>query len=146
MRYMLFVLHALLGLNAAAGGFLMMIKPDGSLLKMNSGLLTQSPFSNFFLPGLLLFTCIGLLSLLSLSGLLFRYHSALLHTLNLYPERHWAWTFSLYTGIGTIIWIGIQLFFIPYFWLQPVILFTATGILICTLFPGVMKYYEIKRN
>jgi hypothetical protein len=63
MRYMLFVLHALLGINAAAGGFLMMIKPDGSLLQMHSGLLTHHPLAIFscrvccFLPASVCYPC-----------------------------------------------------------------------------------------
>jgi len=144
IRYLLCFLHLLLGLNASIGGLLLMLKPDGSLVQVNQSFLKHSAFSNFFLPGLLLFTCVGLLSIISFCGLVFKFNFKLLHTLNLYSDRHWAWAFSLYTGITTIFWITIQLLIAEYFWLQPVIIFIGLGILICSLTPGVMKHYQIK--
>ncbi len=145
MRYLLCFLHLLLGINASVGGLLLMLKPDGSLLKMNLIFLKNSGFSNFFLPGLLLFTFIGLLSILSFCGLVFKFNFKVLTTLNIYADRQWPWAFSLYTGITTIFWITIQLLSTEYFWLQPVIIIIGLSILICSLTPGVMKHYEIKK-
>ena len=145
IRYLLFLLHLLLGINASLGGLLLMLKPDGSLLQMNREFLRNSGFSNFFLPGLLLFTFIGLLSILSFCGLVFKFNFKALNTLNIYADRHWAWAFSVYTGITTIFWITIQLLITEYFWLQPVIILIGLSILICSLTPGVMKHYEIKK-
>ncbi|NOT35803.1 MAG: hypothetical protein HOP11_00325 [Saprospiraceae bacterium] len=143
MRYLLYFLVGLLSVNALIGGFMMMIKPDGSLLQLNLNFLSKSPFANYFFPGIFLFIFIGLLSFISFSGLVFKFNWKIAERLNIYSNRHWAWAHSLYTGIITIIWIAVQLLVTDYFWLQPVIIFIAVGILICTLSPGVMKHYEI---
>ncbi len=142
IRYLLYSLHLFLGINACVGGFLLMLKPDGSLLQMSQAFLRNSAFTNFLIPGLLLFTFIGLLSVLTFCGLVFKFNFKILDTLNIYSDRHWAWAFSLYTGITTILWITIQLLITEYFWLQPVIILTGLSILICSLTPGVMKHYE----
>lgn len=143
IRYLLYILHLFLGINASVGGFMLMLKPDGSLLQMQHDFLKNSGFSNFFLPGLFLFIFIGLLSLISFWGLAFQFDFKICNALNIYKGRHWAWAFSLYTGITTILWITIQLMITEYFWLQPVIIFTGLSIIICALTPGVMQHYEI---
>ena len=145
IRHLLYFLHLFLGINACIGGFLLMLKLDGSLLQMNQDFLKNSPFSNFFIPGVLLFTCVGLLSVLTLCGLAFKFNFKILNTLNMYSDRHWAWAFSLYTGITTILWIAIQLLITEYFWIQPVIILVGSSILICSLTPGVMKHYKTNK-
>ena len=32
--------------------------------------------------------------------------------LNIFHEKHWSWTFSLYIGFALIIWITVQVFII----------------------------------
>lgn len=145
MRMVLYFLHGLLAINALAAGLLMMLKPDGSFLQLNPNFLNTSPFTNFFIPGLLLFILIGLLSFISLCGLVFKFKWKIADRINIYPNKHWSWTFSVYSGIATIIWINVQLLMTEYFWLQPVIIFLGLGILIGSLLPGVMKHYEINK-
>jgi hypothetical protein len=145
IRYFLYFLHLFLGINACIGGFLLMLKSDGSLLQMNQVFLKNSPFSNFFIPGVLLFTCVGLLSVLTLCGLIFKFNLKILNTMNIYSDRHWAWAFSLYTGITTILWITIQLLITEYFWIQPIIILVGLSILICSLTPGVMEHYKTNK-
>jgi hypothetical protein len=146
IRYLLYCLHLFLGVNACVGGLLLMIKSDGSLLQMNQDFLKNSGFSNFFIPGLLLFTFVGLLSMLTFCGLAFKFNFKMLNLLNIYSDRHWAWAFSLYTGITTILWITIQLLITAYFWIQPVIILTGLSILICSLTPGIMQYYKTNKS
>lgn len=59
----LIALDAFTGLTAAAGGVLLMVRPDGSLLQMAPSalaMLTQnSPFSDFLIPGMLLAGIVG---------------------------------------------------------------------------------------
>ena len=47
------------GLAGLAGGALLMLKPDGSLLQAKASALAGSPFADWFLPGLLLATLVG---------------------------------------------------------------------------------------
>ncbi len=51
------------GLTSVYGGLMLIIKPDGSGLGMSSEILQFSPFTTFLIPGIILFTANGLLSL-----------------------------------------------------------------------------------
>lgn len=139
--YLLCALHLFLGINASYGGILLMLKPDGSLLGMNKDWLNDSPFNNYFIPGILLFTFLGVCSILIFIGLIKKVKWRWTNSLNIYKDRYWAWTFSIYSSIISISWITIQLIMTQYFWIQPLIIFIGIGILICTLTPPVMKYY-----
>ncbi|MCF8238872.1 MAG: hypothetical protein K9I85_11990 [Saprospiraceae bacterium] len=138
----LVMLHSLLGISATVGGVLMMVRPDGSLLQMDCHFLDGSPFRTFLIPGNLLILLVGIPSLSSLIGLTGLGTPPLSHRLNLYQDRHWAWAFSVYTGITTILWITFQLLLTSFFWLQPVIILVAVAILILTLTPAVMEHFR----
>lgn len=142
LLYVLCLVLALIGLSALAGGAMMIIKPDGSLLGMHVDWLNSSPFRNFLLPGIFLSCMLGLFPLFVISGLLFHSENAWADKLNLYPDKHWSWALSLYAGIIIIIWILIQMFMTRYFWLQPVIISAGLLIIILTLFPVNIKYSE----
>ncbi|MBX2970039.1 MAG: hypothetical protein KF803_11770 [Cyclobacteriaceae bacterium] len=60
------------GVSACFGGWMLTASPDGSSLGMTVSLLEHSPFGNFLIPGIVLFTVIGLLSLVS-AYLIFRH-------------------------------------------------------------------------
>ncbi len=142
-RYLLAFLHLFLGINGLIGGLLFMMRPDGSYLQMDSTWLKHSLFSNFFIPGLLLFTFIGLMSIITFYGLITNKENNYFNVLNIYSDRNWAWTYSLYLGIITIVWINIQMILTSFFWLQPIIIFIGLAIIILTLVPGVMDYYQL---
>lgn len=142
-RYLLAFLHLFLGINGLIGGLLFMMRPDGSYLQMDSTWLKHSLFSNFFIPGLLLFTFIGLMSIITCYGLITNKENNYFNVLNIYSDRNWAWTYSLYLGIITIVWINIQMILTSFFWLQPIIIFIGLAIIILTLVPGVMDYYQL---
>lgn len=59
----LIFLNCLVSVSALGGGLALIAKPDGSLLGMNASLLSHSGFSNFLIPGLILFACVGLVPL-----------------------------------------------------------------------------------
>lgn len=141
-RFFLCALHLFLGVNGMVGGLLLMLRPNGFYMGMTTDWLQRSPFSNYFIPGLLLFFCIGVFSSLTLFGLMTRVNSKVLNAVNLYSDRHWSWAFSLYVGIVSISWITFQLIMTSYFWIQPVIIFTGLLILIFSLTPGVMRFYK----
>ena len=140
--YLLCFLHIFLGINGTIGGILLILKSDGSLLGMETGWLIHSPFNNYIIPGLLLFLFLGTLPLLIVSGLVKKMSWQKADALNIYKNRHWAWTFSLYEGIISITWITVQLVLTQYFWIQPVIIIIGLLIIICTMIPGVIKQFE----
>lgn len=140
--YLLVVLHIFLGTGAFAGGGMLVIQPNGALLGMDPDRLSRSPFNNYLIPGLVLFMLVGLLPLLTCIGLLLKPVWRWANTLNIYSDMHWAWAYSLYSGIIVVTWITIQLVMTQYFWLQPVMIFTGLLIIVFTLTPSVMKDFE----
>jgi hypothetical protein len=51
------------GITSVFGGLMLIIKPDGSGLGMSPDILQFSPFTNFLIPGIILLTANGVLSL-----------------------------------------------------------------------------------
>jgi len=140
---LLCLLHLFLGLNGLAGGILLIIKPDGSLLGMNVDWLNRSPFESYLIPGILLAFFPGVVPLVTFLGLIIKKNWRFANLFNIYRNRYWAWSFSLYSGIIAITWITVQLILTQYFWIQPVIIFIGLLILILTLVPEVMNRFEL---
>ena len=131
----------LLFANAFYGGISFILEPDGSLLKIDTEWLNRTPFKNFFIPGILLILFMGVLPVIALIGLFTKKKLRFLSALNCFPEKRWGWTFALYSGIITNIWIIVQQLFTEYFVLQPVIAAVGMLIIITSLLPRVQKYY-----
>jgi hypothetical protein len=141
---LLCLLHIFLGINGLIGGILLIIKTDGSLLGMQAGWLKDSPFNSYLIPGFLLAFFLGILPLLTFIGIISKRAWSLTEAFNIYRDKNWSWSFSLYTGIIAISWITIQLIMTQYFWIQPVIIFTGLLIIIINLLPVVMKHFEVE--
>lgn len=60
----LFILHVFVGLGAIGGGSMAILNPQGPA-GMSTDALKNSPFTNFLIPGIILFTVIGLGNILS---------------------------------------------------------------------------------
>lgn len=67
---MLFVLHAIVGLGAIGGGLFAILNPQCPA-GMSVDALKNFPFSNFLIPGIILFTVIGLGNVFSAGSVLF---------------------------------------------------------------------------
>lgn len=139
--YLLCLLLLFISVGALYGGGALILKPDGSLLGMQP-LLGKIPFPNFLVPGIILLVFNGLLPLFVLVGLLFKPNWKFANVLNLYKDKHWAWAYSLYSGIVMLFWIIIQQFLTDFFVLQPIVALTGLLIMVFTLMPRVMAYYE----
>jgi len=98
LNYVAIPLLLLNSLGAIFGGMLLMTFVDGSKLGLSLSLLLHTPFSDFFVPGLLLFCFNGLFSLLVLIALLFNWRKA-----NLLLTAQ---------GFVLISWIVIQIYLI----------------------------------
>jgi hypothetical protein len=138
----LYLLLLLLAINAFYGGISLMLAPDGSLLGMQPGWLDKTPFSSYFIPGLLLLLMNGVLPLLALFGLITK-NRTWFGWLNIYRNTYWGWTFSVYSGIITNIWIIVQQLMAEYFILQTIIAAVGLLILVAALLPRVIRYYEL---
>lgn len=140
---LLIFLQVVLGLGAIFGGMVLIIDPSGELIKMPITLLEHSPFSNFLIPGIILLVMLGILPLVVTYGLIRNQPRELANRLNLFPEKHWAWTYSLYIGFILIIWIAVEAYFIRDFAAVHLgYVFLALLIQAITLLPSVQSYYS----
>ncbi|AFL99620.1 MULTISPECIES: hypothetical protein [Desulfitobacterium] len=139
---LLIFLQAFLGLGAIFGGTVLIIDPSGELIQMPATMLEHSPFSDFLLPGIILLTLLGILPLAVAYGLVKNQPLAVVNRLNLFSDKHWAWTYSLYIGFVLIIWIAVEAYFIQGFAVIHLgYIFWALLIQAITLLPSVQSYY-----
>ncbi len=139
----LFILQLFLGVGAVFGGVVLIIDPTGELVKMPLSLLERSPFQDFFIPGIILLVVLGIFPLIVAMGLIKRWRWRLAEGLNIFKDRHWSWTFSLYIGFAIIIWITVQVYMIND--VSAVhMLYIGLGLLIqmVTLLPSVQAKYR----
>lgn len=141
--YILGFLLLFLAAGAIYGGGSLILSPDGSMLQMDSEWLDLIPFPNYLIPGVLLFIFLGIFPLISMTGLFYRKQNRFLNLLNIYPEKYWGWTFTLYSGIISIIWVVVQQMMAEYFILQSIIAGNGIVIVILCLLPRVQKYYQL---
>jgi hypothetical protein len=141
--YLLWTLLFFQSVSGLAGGIALMAEPGGSIMHLPITLLNNSPFANYMIPGVILFILLGVFPAFLSYALMFHPHWEWAGFLNIYKKKNWAWTYSLYLGIMLIIWIDVEIWMIGYAGLIQTV-FGLVGILIVifTLMPGVMKYYE----
>ncbi len=141
--YILSFLLLFLSAGAIYGGGSLIISPDGTLLQMDPKWLDLIPFPNYLIPGIILFSVLGFFPLIALFGLFYRKKVPFFNIINVYSDKHWGWTFSLYTGIISVVWIIVQQIMAEYFILQSIIAGNGILIIILTLIPRVQKFYII---
>ena len=88
------ILQIFVGLGAIICGILMIAFPDGSIINLPLSLLRGSPFTDFFIPGIILFSVIGL-------------GHAIAFVMNIKQNKYHETANSI-MGIGLMIWIFIQ--------------------------------------
>ncbi|HET7819802.1 MAG TPA: hypothetical protein VFL70_10885 [Bacteroidia bacterium] len=97
------------GIGAIYGGWLLIINPDGTSLQLPLDLLTHSPFNDYLIPGIILFTANGLFSFFVLLGLIFKF-------------RNYAYLL-IAQGVILLGWIIIQILLVRTFYYLQVIFF-----------------------
>ena len=101
--YSLYLMMALIlfqGVSGLFGGFALVADPTGAILNMPVTLLQESPFENFFIPGLILLTILGIFPVVVFYGLWMR--------------SDWAWTGALFVSAALITWIGVEILMVGY--------------------------------
>ena len=137
----LIFLQIFLGLNGLFGGGAFILAPDGHLIKMPFSHLKNTPFSSFRIPGLLLFVFLGFYPLLVAYCLSRKPAWRWPDALNPFRRIHWSWAASLSVGFTAVIWIIVQIQWIPVGFLHLFILCWGILIILFTLFPNVRRYY-----
>ncbi len=142
-RGILLILLGFLGLGAMGGGSALIISPSGELLGMPLSMLEESPFNSFFVPGIILFSVLGLIPLWLIIALLKKPESKLAENINFFKDMHWAWTYSIYIAFVLIFWIQIQMVFLStVYWLHTFYMFFAVVIIFVALLPQVRNLYK----
>ena len=92
----LYLLGALaLGLSAMIGGGMLILDPSGERLSIPLSYLDGSPFSNYLVPGIILFSVFGVGSFVVIYGLIRRFP--------------YSWPAALGLGFGQVVWIAVQI-------------------------------------
>lgn len=142
-RNLLSILLAFLGVGALGGGGVLIVSPGGELMHMPLSLLKHSPFDSFLIPGLILFSLLGLGSCLIAYALLKKTPSPFAERMNCFSDMHWSWTYCLYCAFVLIFWIQIQQMFLQAaHWLHSFYLFFAVLLIFCALLPQVRNAYK----
>jgi len=99
-------LQIFIGVGALPAGYVMIADPSGQKLGMYLQMLSNSPFSNFLIPGMFLFSINGLGSLIG----------------GIISIKRTKLTDLVAIGLGTflIVWILVQFYWIGFHWLQAV--------------------------
>jgi len=140
--WLLIILQILLGLGALGGGGTLILAPDGRLMQMPVSLLKDTPFTDYLIPGALLFTFVGLYPMAAAYSLWKRPVWRWPDMLNPFKRIHWAWAGSLAAGAAVIVWITVQVLLIGYgSFLQPFYLGWGIVIIGVTLLPDTRRYY-----
>lgn len=102
-RWLLEVVLAVLGIQAFYGGVQLIRDAFG----LPASWLDALPFDSWVVPGLLLMALVGVPAF----GLLGLYVAG----------NRWADPLTVAFGLGVMAWIGFQVLFIPFFFLQPLV-------------------------
>ena len=115
-----------LSVGALGGGLQFVIDPTGESIGMSTELLAGSPFADYLIPGVILFTVLGVYPLVVCYGL--------------YTRRQWAWLAALSVGVALIVWIVVQGAIIGFgHWLQWLYLLFGFVLVLLTVHPSVRQ-------
>jgi hypothetical protein len=134
-----------LGVSAIVGGGALIISPSGRLLGgLPLSILKNSPFSNFLIPGIILFFVLGILPIFTVWGLYKKPVSSFAEYFNVFKDMHWSWSYSIYFAFALVIWIQIETYFIQGVgWLQMFYMFYAIPMLVVGLLPSIRNRYKL---
>jgi magnesium-transporting ATPase (P-type) len=143
-RNILIALLLFLGASAIGGGLLLIISPSGKLLgNLPLSILEQSPFSDFLIPGIILFFILGLAPCLISLALIKKPANRLAEHLNFFKDMYWAWSFSIYVAFALIIWIQVETIYVQGVgWLQTFYMLYTIPIIFVALLPQVRAIYK----
>lgn len=118
------------GVSAIGPGLALVASPSGDILHMSVSNMHHSPFPDYLIPGLILLVVLGILPLVVLFGM--------------WRQRSWAWYGSFTVGCGLIIWIAVEMVFVPFIVLQAVYGVTGVLIALATWLPSVRRYCRVR--
>lgn len=142
-RNLLLFLLAFLGLGAIFGGAVFIISPSGALFGMPLLLLDNSPFNDFLIPGIILFTILGIIPIIVVFALIKKPESKCAELFNFYKDMYWAWSYCIYIAFALVIWIQIEMTILSaVHWSHTLYMFLSIAILFFALLPQVRSLYK----
>lgn len=121
-------------LSGLAGGIGLIFDPTGNSLKIPQEWLLNSPFRDYLIPGIILFTVLGIFPAFVSVGL--------------WKAKYWGWLGSLLLGVALLIWIIIEIKIIGYQSSPPLqLIYGILGIVILVLTNSLrVKQFFSTRN
>lgn len=120
LRILILCLLNFLGLSGLYGGYKLMTDPTGGSLKMPLKLIEETPFQDYLIPGIILFSTIGILSIVIALLVLYK--------IKFYP------IYIMGQGVVLIIWLTTELLLNIEFLFPPLhIPYYITGILLVVM-------------
>ena len=142
-RNLLIFLMGFLGLGAFGGGGVFIISPSGDLMGMPLSVIQHTPFTNFLIPGIILFIVLGLMPIMLMYALIKKPKWRLPEFFNFFSDMHWAWSFTVYTGFALIIWIQAEMAYMnAVHWSHSLYIGLAVVILFVSALPKVRLIYK----
>lgn len=138
----LVVLLSLLGIGATVSAAALIVAPDGHLIQLPQSLLANAPFTNFLVPGILLFLFIGVYPLVVAYSIWRQPDWRWPDTINPFRSFHWSWAASLAAGVALLVWITVQIQWVPIGFLHVLYLVWAAAILLIGLLPSTRRYFK----
>ena len=115
------IVQLLVALLAIPSGFLLLLRPDGSRLGLSLDILQDSPFINYIIPGLFLFTVNGIAQGFA--------------ALSSFRQFSFYRTLGFILGIILVLWIMVQIYFIDLtHFLQVIFFFIGIAEVILSLY------------
>ena len=144
IRNMYLIVLGFLALGAIGGGAVLMISPTGEMMGLPLSSFKNMPFNSYLIPGIILFSVLGIIPLLLIIALLKKPKSRIAGLINIFKDMHWSWTFSIYIAFTLIGWIHIQLIFLQggVYWLHTFYMFYAILIILIALSPQMRYLYK----
>jgi hypothetical protein len=140
--YLLILVLLVLSVGALYGGYHLITDSSGGKMGLPVSWLERTGFPDYLIPGLILFTMLGVLPLITVFLLWFRPQWSAMQGLENFFHIHWVWGMAFGIGLAQVIWIGYQVATMGLmFWLQPT--FFAVGLVVMglCLLPSLRHYY-----
>ena len=143
-RNIFLILLGYLAIGAIGGSTVLIISPTGELIGIPVSEFKNIPFNSYLIPGIILFSVLGVIPLLLIIAMLKKPESKIAEQINIFKDMHWSWTFSIYIAFTLIGWVHIQLIFLQggVHWLHTFYMFYAILMLIIALLPQIRYLYK----
>jgi uncharacterized membrane-anchored protein len=137
-----------LSIGALYGGWMLLSDPSGASLQLPLSYIqtSTSPFNDYLIPGIILFTFNGLLSLFAVYAAFAKPKIDFFEKANFLKGYHWAWTLLGVMGFGILTWILVEIFMTQIFFAPLQVPFIIIGLAIIglALLPQSRNYFRIK--